>query len=230
MSAEARRESARKAVQARWAKAKKGRSMMTTNNLPIDAPPQDWAGTKPLLVTLDMGPLIHWLGQTASFRSVGRIFAWRRQGRIQLFASSRVLNVDAGGMDTATEGALRKLISDESIVIAPSSFRINISPLSGDDVLSGPGTSRARREMEAFERIVGTSPEWSKGKRNLNRFADYDALRDHYCAKRHVFVTIDRKGYLGAGNRRRYKEALNLLIADPEEFVEDYSQAKYTVD
>jgi hypothetical protein len=172
--------------------------------------------------------LIDWMDQKNSFRSVGMILEWNRKALIRLFASSRVWTLDTRRMNPEGRQTLKALLQDEGITLARSSFRVGFSALgSGHDLLGGPKAQRSPEEIQHFIETIGKSPEWGPGKRNLSRFGDYDALRDHYFAGRHVFVTRDSKGCLSVAKRPRYEAELGLLIRGAEEFTSQFQQGTY---
>lgn len=52
-----------------------------------------------------------------------------------------------------------------------------------------------------------------------NRIADYDSLFDHFCARRDVFVTEDRRAPFNPQRRDRFERELGLVVRSLDEFV-----------
>jgi hypothetical protein len=107
-----------------------------------------------------------------------------------------------------------------------SSFRADVSFLSGPDLLSGPPSVRNSDEVAQFEKIVGVDPVLpnlaNNDKKLSNKVADYDAIFDHFKTGRDIFITVDTKGYFATARRALYQNKLNLIIQSPDEFVHSH--------
>ena len=92
-------------------------------------------------------------------------------------------------------------------------------------MLSGVHTDKTPEEISAFNRISGGDPitRPTRQPKSLNKefndIGDYDALYDHFCSKRDVFLTKDQKRVFSLDKRAKYRDELNLIIQDPDEFV-----------
>lgn len=178
-----------------------------------------------LRVTLDTCLLITFLDKKQGANLVDTILKLHLGKKIKVFVSNRIFEPDTVENKHRQE-QFEKLLRDFQIEVEGSIFRFDLSSYDGGDVLSGGPSLRSEEEIELFTKIVGSDPTFlhkdSLGKRLSNKLGDYDALMDHYCSKRDVFITLDTKDYLHKNKRSIYEDKLGLIIKSPEEFITEY--------
>lgn len=185
-----------------------------------------------LRVSLDTAPVLDWLDWrvdgrlTDTAQHIDQILAWHSAGRIQAFISNRVFDPDTQRMPTDKVEALKRLLNEHGVDIAPAAFRLDISCLDGGDVLNGPPTRLTLEEMNRFDTMVGPDPTSRPDQKSAaNRIADWDHLRDHFAAQRDIFITTDRGEYFAKHKRAMYERELGLVIRTPHEFVAEFAGA-----
>jgi len=167
-------------------------------------------------ITVDTGVWIELLDKKSPEKSAidAELLEECQARRVQVWASSRVLNPDSTKMRELQRVNLTNLL-EEHAQTAPSQFRFDISPFGGPDGFQG-------RVGERFISVVGESPDGRGqfGKKLHNHIGDYDALRDHFIQRRDLFVTWDNRGFLHTDRRQAYEEQLKLRVRSPEEAIE----------
>lgn len=176
-------------------------------------------------VTLDTNLFILVIKERPGHQRVKDILSAHKYGLLSAAISSRLSLPDTVRMHHETKEKLHKLLSNYNITeVNPAMFRWGISVSSGPDLLSGGHTARTPEEILAFRRISGGDPVTRPTRqpmsldKEFNDIGDYDALYDHFCSKRDVFLTKDQKGVFSLDKRAKYKDQLNLIVQDPEEF------------
>ena len=178
-----------------------------------------------LSVTLDTNLFITVIQERQGHQKIRDILTAHKNGLISAGISNRLFQPDTLRMHHDTKEKLHELLSSYDIdEVIPSRFRWGISLLSGLDLMSGGHTARTAEEILAFRRISGGDPVTRPTRqpmsldKEFNDIGDYDALYDHFCSKRDVFLTKDQKGVFSLDKRAKYKDQLNIIVQDPEEF------------
>ena len=178
-----------------------------------------------IIVTLDTNLLITVIQERQGHQKIRDILAANRRGVISAGISNRLFQPDTVRMDHETKEKLHELLSSYDITeVIPSRFRWGISLLSGLDLISGGHTARTAEEILAFRRISDGDPITRPTRqpksldKEFNDIGDYDALYDHFCSKRDVFLTQEKGRTFSNDKRIAYKEELGLIIQDPEDF------------
>ncbi len=132
------------------------------------------------------------------------LLALHQAGKCEVRVTTR-LDVDV------RNAPLRELISSLDVLDAPligTVFRLDISALSGGDVLADEA---AAQEAEELMNLVfpGANP---KNPRHKNRLADIDHLMGHKLSDRDVFVTND-KGILSRQEELRHRFGIRVMAA-----------------
>ncbi len=174
-------------------------------------------------ITIDTGPWLDLLDRRGCEAKMEQILDWHKAETIRVFASSRIFDPDTIAMDQHQRTSLEVLLRENGIEIAGATFRLDISRLSGWDLLGGQPTSRSSEELKRFTDVVGqdpsTLPTSAVGKTISRKIGDYDALHTHFVMRNDVFVTLDTKDYLHTSKRERYEKELSLVIQSPTAFV-----------
>jgi hypothetical protein len=178
-----------------------------------------------IAVTVDTCVLLDILDKGSGSRFC-KLIEWHDSGRIEVAVSNRVRGSDTRKMQEKQRDELGCLLRDHSIKICPAPFRLGFSTLGGGDALGGPKSSRSPEEVAKFRKIVGLGPTFGPASKKVsNEVGDYDALQGDFIAKRHVFLTLDRRGYFAAQRREIYIRELGLIVQSPEEFIASQQSA-----
>ena len=147
-----------------------------------------------------------------------------REGKIKAYVSNRIFDPDSWKMPESEKIKVKELIKEYNITIEGSCFRWGFSRYSDRDKLSGSATTRSKQEMELFRSIAGQEPASrltgsNKPSKDFpNKIGDYDALYDHFCSKRDVFLVIDRKKTSSDDKRKKYEGELAFFVKGPKDF------------
>ena len=173
-------------------------------------------------VTLDTVCLLKVLDNSPESEALFEILSWHKLEKIKLYVSNRIFDHDTSKMRAEQIEDLNRLIESYKITVEGSVFRSSFSMSDGRDLLSGGPSLRTSKEIHNFKKLVGEDPaiKYPLNATLSNKLGDYDSLKDHFCAKRDVFVTLDKKHYLATEMRPKYAQQLGLIILSPLEFIE----------
>ncbi|MGP8281386.1 MAG: hypothetical protein ACLQT6_01575 [Desulfomonilaceae bacterium] len=180
-----------------------------------------------LKVTVDTGPWLDLIDERGDeYEYILKMLEWHKQGFIELFATSRILQ------DTAKKGSprynqLRTILDDvNNITISPCYDRWNYSMWNGPDVVLGSVTDyRTVEEIALFRQLISEPTTLNKsqvGNRLSNKIGDYNTLFNHFEKGRDVLITLDKRDLFAPDKRLLYKERLGIVILSPRDFVECY--------
>jgi hypothetical protein len=177
-------------------------------------------------VTLDTNLFILVIKQRPGYQKVKDILTAHRDGVISAVISSRAFQPDTLRMGHETKEKFHEMLSSYKIFERmPSRFRWGISVIGGVDLLSGGYTGRTPEEILEFKRISLGDPVTRPDRqpktldKSYNDIGDYDALYDHFCNKRDVYLTKDHRRVFSLDKRPKYISELGLVVQDPDDFV-----------
>lgn len=161
-------------------------------------------------VTLDTGSFLVVLDSKPEAQIVLEILSWHKSKKIEVYVSNRIFDHDTTRMREDQVDSLSNLIESHKISVEGPVFRSSFSISDGRDLLSGGPSLSTPEEIRHFKKLVGVDPavQHHSSSTLSNKLGDYDSLKDHYCAKRDVFVTMDKKHYLAAEMRPKYAQQL----------------------
>ena len=151
--------------------------------------------------------------------SIRQLFQAALNGRVCLqltaaFERDRVRNIEkAGALQRAEE--LLDWVSCQPVIPqrAGGAFRLDVSPLGGDDLVCDEEIAQLSDRLEALL----PQPKVKRARPDVaHRYSDIDHLLAHHLSKADAFVTIDRDTIL---DFREELETLGLTVCTPAEAV-----------